>query len=87
MDLLCKNGYSPGVVSIVLPETIPSRRFGDELARKGICLSYESRYLLERNWIQLALMGKQDEDSAIAAAEEVAKQYHILMQTELTETP
>ena len=49
--------YSPGILTIPLPHSISSKEIGDELKAKGIIISYESDYLLERNWIQFAFMG------------------------------
>jgi len=49
--------YSPGIMTIPLPENVSSKIIGDQLKEKGIFISYESDYLLNRNWIQIALMG------------------------------
>jgi len=49
---------SPAVLTIPVPQEMSSRKIGDELAGKGCLLSYESQYLLERNWIQICLMGQ-----------------------------
>lgn len=49
---------SPGIVTIDLPETLNSEKVGDALEREGYLLSYRSEYLLERNWIQISLMGE-----------------------------
>ncbi len=48
---------SPAVITIVLPESISSRRVGDALAAAGLLVSYNSEYLRDRNWIQICLMG------------------------------
>ena len=48
---------APAVVSIELPPGLDSKRVGEELDRDGFLLSYRSEYLLERNWIQICLMG------------------------------
>jgi aspartate aminotransferase-like enzyme/GNAT superfamily N-acetyltransferase len=60
-DLLGDNRYSPGIITIRLPNGISSREFGDQCKKNGILISYESEYLLQRNWVQIALMGAQDE--------------------------
>ena len=52
--------YSPGILTIALPLEIDGRAVGDALKAKGIEISYESDYLLKRNWIQIALMGHVD---------------------------
>lgn len=49
--------YSPSVMTIPLPDFISSREIGDGLKKEGVIISYESDYLLKRNWIQFALMG------------------------------
>ncbi|MTD32011.1 aminotransferase class V-fold PLP-dependent enzyme [Planomicrobium sp. YIM 101495] len=49
--------YSPGILTIPLEEGVSSKDTGDRLRERGIIVSYESDYLLERNWIQFALMG------------------------------
>jgi aspartate aminotransferase-like enzyme len=49
---------SPAVTTIALPPKAPSTRVGSELERRGYELSYLSGYLIERNWIQVCLMGE-----------------------------
>lgn len=56
-SLLGDEDYSPSVLTIPLPDFISSREIGDRMKREGIIISYESDYLLTRNWIQFALMG------------------------------
>ena len=48
---------SPGIVTIVLDRPMPSAEIGEELEMRGFWLSFRSNYLLERNWIQIALLG------------------------------
>jgi aspartate aminotransferase-like enzyme/GNAT superfamily N-acetyltransferase len=55
--ILGNEEYSPGIMTIALPVTIPSKTIGDQLKEKGIFISYESSYLMEKNWIQFAFMG------------------------------
>ncbi|MDE0583142.1 GNAT family N-acetyltransferase [Planococcus sp. A6] len=57
LDVLGNDRYSPGILTIALPSKIDARAVGDALKAKGIEISYESDYLLKRNWIQIALMG------------------------------
>jgi len=52
---------SPAVVTIVLPQNSSSRDIGAKLDQEGYLLSYKSRYLLERNLIQICLMGNHSE--------------------------
>jgi aspartate aminotransferase-like enzyme len=49
---------SPAVVTLVLPEQISSRSAGWQLEKAGLLLHYRSSYLLERNWIQICMMGE-----------------------------
>ncbi|HEX3131199.1 MAG TPA: aminotransferase V, partial [Thermoanaerobaculia bacterium] len=49
---------SPAVTTIALPPEAASTRVGRELERRGYELSYLSGYLIERNWIQVCLMGE-----------------------------
>ncbi|MFD2680439.1 aminotransferase class V-fold PLP-dependent enzyme [Bacillus seohaeanensis] len=49
--------YSPGIITISLPPFISSKDMGNKLKEKGIIISYESDYLVKRNWVQFALMG------------------------------
>lgn len=54
---------SPAVTTIVLPPALSSVAVGDKLAAHGFLLSYQSRYLVERNWIQICLMGDYRTDA------------------------
>ncbi|RFU63508.1 aminotransferase class V-fold PLP-dependent enzyme [Peribacillus glennii] len=58
-DVIGDHSYSPGVVTICLPSGISSNELGDRLKKQKILVSYESGYLLKRNWIQVAFMGEQ----------------------------
>ncbi len=48
---------APAVLTVALPPELDSDRIGARLRDAGFLLSYQSRYLLERNWIQVCLMG------------------------------
>jgi aspartate aminotransferase-like enzyme len=48
---------APFVVNIRVPSGINSLALCDKLRERGFLLSYESYYLVERNWIQICLMG------------------------------
>jgi aspartate aminotransferase-like enzyme/predicted N-acetyltransferase YhbS len=50
----------PAVVTIALPEVHSSEAIGDSLKQHGVLISYRSRYLLERNWIQACMMGAEN---------------------------
>ena len=48
---------SPAVTTIDLPLGTSSRSVGERLRERGVLVSFESAYLLERNALQLCLMG------------------------------
>lgn len=64
LEVLGDEKYSPGIITVKIPAGQSSKEVGDRLKRRGLLLSYESGYLLERNWIQAALMGSQSEETA-----------------------
>nr|WP_276537493.1 aminotransferase class V-fold PLP-dependent enzyme [Bacillus infantis] len=65
--VLGDESYSPGIITILVPETISSKKIGDYCKSKGVLISYESEYLLKRNWIQAAFMGSISEQEAAEA--------------------
>ncbi|WP_176555761.1 aminotransferase class V-fold PLP-dependent enzyme [Virgibacillus ndiopensis] len=75
MVVLRGYGYSPGIITVSLPEEMSSRNFGDRLKKYGVHVSYESGYLLRKNWFQLALMGEQEHESVMKAIEIIKNQY------------
>lgn len=54
---------SAAVISLALPAHLNSRWVGLQLEEQGYLLSYQSEYLLGRNWIQICLMGEYSEDT------------------------
>jgi len=48
---------SPAVITVALPCQLSSRKLGEAMEQRGWMLSYRSGYLLERNLIQICLMG------------------------------
>lgn len=46
----------PGILTLPLQKPHNSRTIGDQMKKAGFWVSYESCYLLERNWIQICLM-------------------------------
>lgn len=76
LDTLKFNHFSPAILTIRLPERVNSKKLGDALKLKSIFISYESSYLLSRNWIQIALMGRIDHSNALKAARIIATTYH-----------
>ena len=53
---------SPAVITISLPLAVNSAALGKLLDDAGYLLSYNSDYLLTRNWIQICLMGEFSRD-------------------------
>jgi aspartate aminotransferase-like enzyme len=49
---------SPGIVTLSLSPNISPADLAAEIGASGYSVAYNSRYLLERNWIQIALMGE-----------------------------
>ncbi|WP_080845992.1 aminotransferase class V-fold PLP-dependent enzyme [Cytobacillus gottheilii] len=72
--------YSPHVITIQLPKDVSSQQFGDRLKKKLIYLSYESKYLLDRNWIQVAIMGKHSRIPALRAIKSMIQEYSAITQ-------
>jgi aspartate aminotransferase-like enzyme/GNAT superfamily N-acetyltransferase len=64
---------SPAVVSIVLPKSTSSLRIGAELESRGWLLSFRSGYLLERNIIQICLMGTVSEEQCLRMVQAFAE--------------
>lgn len=64
---------SPAVISISLPEGLSSRSVGDAMEQRGWLLSYRSGYLLERNIIQICLMGSVDEKQCLQMVESLTE--------------
>jgi aspartate aminotransferase-like enzyme len=63
-DIVAEKGYeSPAIITIPLPERLVSRVLGMKLERSGYYINWRSVYLLERNCVQIALMGECREDS------------------------
>ena len=54
---------SPAVTTVALPASLSSTAVGDALAAQGFLLSYQSSYLVKRNWIQVCLMGEFRQDA------------------------
>jgi aspartate aminotransferase-like enzyme len=54
---------SPAVITIALPQGMISENLGSYLDESGYALSYRSKYLLDKNWIQICLMGECSRES------------------------
>jgi len=52
---------APGIVTLKIPDATGATDVALALAKDRIEVAYQSRYLQERNWLQLALMGEIDE--------------------------
>lgn len=52
----------PYLVTIEIPQGKSSVEIGDIMASFGFKLHYESSYLVERNWLQISVIGREDED-------------------------
>ena len=67
---------SPAVITIELPEEFRSIDVGRWLEAMGYVLSYNSSYLIDRNWIQVCLMGEISGE-AVAALLDVMGKMHL----------
>ncbi|MDR4889354.1 aminotransferase class V-fold PLP-dependent enzyme [Fredinandcohnia sp. QZ13] len=52
---------SPAIMTILLPEHVSSKDFGDDMALQGYYLHYESHYLQEKKWIQISCLSSHEE--------------------------
>jgi len=52
---------APGILTIALPRTVSSAQVAATLAAEEIQIAAASAYLLQRNWVQVCLMGEFDE--------------------------
>lgn len=52
---------SPCVITIELPNTLSSIEFGEDLYLNGFLVHYRNRYLVEKNWLQIALMNSKND--------------------------
>lgn len=78
---------APGVLTIALPPSEPSRRLGMRLEREGYLLSYRSSYLLHRNWIQICLMGEVRKVDLEALLEVLEKKCTFLARGRIASNP
>jgi aspartate aminotransferase-like enzyme len=63
LQILAPDAHAaPAVFTIALPSDVSSKTIGGLLKRAGCLLSYNSGYLLQRNWIQICLMGEWPRD-------------------------
>jgi aspartate aminotransferase-like enzyme len=64
---------SPGVITIALPPAVRSRSVGDRMQVAGYLLSYNSEYLLQRNWVQVCLMGDYAQETLAPLVDELVR--------------
>lgn len=64
----------PAIITVAMSEPGAAARLGDRLERAGFILSYRSRYLMDRNWIQACLMGAVTEADVAALLDELARE-------------
>lgn len=71
---------SPAIVTLALPGNSSSVQVGEAMARLGYALAYQSAYLRQRNWIQIALMGEHSRHhlTDVAASLDEAARYRPL---------
>lgn len=60
---------SPAVLTFGLPDTLSSCEVGDQMKQLGYLLSYQSDYLVKRNWLQICLMGELSEEQVLSAVD------------------
>src|SRR6266852_541559 len=58
---------APFVVTLALPPDMGTAEIGEAMLARGYRIAFESRYLRERNWIQIAWMGNIDSTDALSA--------------------
>lgn len=74
LKIITASGYSsPAVITIKIPKKYSSTKIGYELEKKGIFISYNSEYLIKRNWIQICIMGDYSRYSIIQLLEFLKK--------------
>jgi aspartate aminotransferase-like enzyme len=54
---------APGIVTIELPRRVSADHVSTWLAADGYLVAHSSKYLAERGWIQIALMGAYSSDA------------------------
>jgi aspartate aminotransferase-like enzyme len=64
----------PAIVTVAMSEPGAAAMLGDRLERAGFILSYRSRYLMDRNWIQACLMGAVTEADVSALLDALARE-------------
>jgi aspartate aminotransferase-like enzyme len=65
---------SPAVVTLVLPKYIDGQQLGKQLEAEGCWISYNSHYLVERNWIQMCLFGEFSREAISSVLDRLCSQ-------------
>lgn len=55
--IVSKENSSPAVITFSVPSNISSKKVGEIMEERGYYLSFNSCYLLEKNWLQVCIMG------------------------------
>ncbi|MFP7477416.1 GNAT family N-acetyltransferase [Terribacillus saccharophilus] len=72
LTLLANAAHAPGIVTIVMPSEQRSDIVGRELGRKGYLISCNSSYLIDRNWVQISVMGHHKEADLVRVTDALA---------------
>ena len=63
LDILANDDSAvPAIITILVPQCINSEDFGKRLQDEGFLVHWRSQYLAQRNWIQIAFMGKHSKE-------------------------
>ena len=74
--LTTESSGSPAVLTVSLPPEIPASDVADAMGRAGYSIAYKSDYLLERNWVQVCLMGDLTSDVVTGMIQALRKSVH-----------
>jgi aspartate aminotransferase-like enzyme len=73
---------APAVLTLRLQQPFDSKSLGQRLEQSGYLLSFGSEYLLQRNWMQICLMGEYSRETLmdllkelVALRQEIAGNY------------
>jgi aspartate aminotransferase-like enzyme len=69
---------APGVVTVAIPNDVSAAAVGLALSAQDIQIAYQSRYLQQRNWVQICLMGELHESALRRLPGALARQVAIL---------
>ncbi len=58
---------APGVITLALPVSLSSQATGRALLQQGFRIAFDSAYLSERNWVQIAWMGDTRAQAVLGA--------------------